>query len=59
MANVIAHEVGMGLWEDEACTEEWKGARSVLRMSNSDYDQIVSSLRENIDKSNEFFDIIK
>lgn len=59
MANVITHEVGMGVWEDEVCTEEWKGARSVLRMSDLDYDQIVSSLRENIDKSNEFFDIIK
>ena len=59
MANVLTHKVGMGLWENDPTPPEWEEARSVLRIGPPDYERIVKSLQESLEKSNEFIDIIK
>ncbi|MBN1757962.1 MAG: HDOD domain-containing protein [Chitinispirillaceae bacterium] len=59
VANTLSHAIGMGLWENETVTPEWDEARSILRMGESDYEHLLKSLTESIDKSREFIDIIK
>ena len=49
----------MGLWENETVTPEWDQARLILRIGEADYERILTTLTENIDKSREFIDIIK
>ena len=58
MADLLAHRVGCGLWEDEYCNEEWINARTVLQLQEDDYEKIRESLVENTEKSIEFFTII-
>lgn len=59
VANAITHSLGLGLWENEAVTGEWDEARSVLRISDTDYEAIVESLSDSVEKSDEFINIIK
>ncbi|MBN1577666.1 MAG: HDOD domain-containing protein [Chitinispirillaceae bacterium] len=59
MANVLSHRIGTGLWENEPMPPEWDQARSILRMGEADFERILLALKESIDKSEEFFDIIK
>jgi putative nucleotidyltransferase with HDIG domain len=59
VANAITHSLGLGLWENEAVTGEWNEARSVLRITDADYEAIVQSLGDSVEKSDEFISIIK
>jgi len=59
VANSITHSLGLGLWENEAVTGEWDQARSVLRISDSDYSSIVQTIGDDVEKSDEFISIIK
>ncbi|MBN1307057.1 MAG: HDOD domain-containing protein, partial [Chitinispirillaceae bacterium] len=59
MANVFSHRIGAGLWEDEPIPSEWDQARSILRMGEADIEGLLLTLKESIDKSKEYIDIIK
>lgn len=58
LADVIAHQLGAGLWDDEPCVGEWEQTRSVLKIADSDYEKIVNTLSDSLEKSDEFLDII-
>jgi HD-like signal output (HDOD) protein len=59
MANIITHAAGVGLWDNETTTPEWKQARALLRIGDAEYQRIMNIVKDDIDKSNEFIDIIK
>ncbi len=58
LADIMAHRLGCGLWEDEYYNDEWVKARTVLQLRDEDYKKICDSLAENAEKSIEFFTII-
>ena len=58
LADVMAHRLGCGLWENEYFNDEWKNTRTVLQLRDDDYKKISESLAENVEKSIEFFTII-
>ncbi len=58
LADVMAHRLGCGQWEDERYNDEWLKARTVLQIQDGDYKKISESLAENAEKSIEFFTII-
>lgn len=59
MADILTHRAGVGLWDGEAITDEWKDARRILKMGDVEYERIQQTLEDTIDKSKEFIDIIK
>jgi len=59
MADILTHRAGVGIWENEAVTDEWKDARRILRMGDAEYDRIMQALVDNVDKAGEFIDIIR
>jgi HD-like signal output (HDOD) protein len=59
MANIMTHRMGIGLWENESDPPEWEQTRSVLRINDGDFERILSSLKDAVEKSGEFFDIIR
>jgi len=59
MADILTHQAGVGLWDNEAITEEWKDARKSLGMGEAEYARIKMTLDDTIEKSKEFIDIIK
>lgn len=59
LANMVTHNLGIGIWKDEAVTPEWGEARSILQIGEAEYERIVQTLNDSIDKSEEFIDIIK
>ncbi|MDR0306768.1 MAG: HDOD domain-containing protein [Chitinispirillales bacterium] len=58
LSDVIAHNLGCGLFDDEVCTQEAVQCRLELKIGNSDYDKIVQNVENSIDKSNEFLSVI-
>jgi putative nucleotidyltransferase with HDIG domain len=59
IADIITHKAGLDLWEGEAHVQEWADTRKVLRISDNDLKKIMETLEESIEKSLEFFNIIK
>lgn len=59
VADALTHQVGLGLWEDEAVPAEWNEAGTVLRLGDAEREHILALLTESIEKSGEFIDIIK
>ncbi|NLG18683.1 MAG: HDOD domain-containing protein [Fibrobacter sp.] len=59
IADLFAHESGNGLWEEEVSPGEWEQARTVLKLSEADYRKVNETLAQNMEKSSEFFSIIK
>ena len=59
LADQMAHGMGSNLWDGEVHTEEWSGCRELLRMSDPDYDRIVSNLSDSLERADEFMNIIK
>ncbi len=59
LADIITHRLGTGLWDNEPTTPEWEQARSVLQIGDADYEQVMKTLSQNMDKSEEFINIIK
>lgn len=57
-ANILAHQGGAGLWDDEVTSREWPQARAMLRVGEVEYNRIMQYLDESIEKSKEFIDII-
>lgn len=58
VADILTHQVGLGLWENEPIAEEWGQARTMLRIDDAAYTSIMNSLNESVEKSNEFMSII-
>ena len=58
LADIITHRFDCGLWDNETTPQEWEQAREVLSIDDSRYERIVSSLKDEIDKSQDFFAII-
>jgi HD-like signal output (HDOD) protein len=58
LADVITHKVDCGLWDEESLPHEWDQVRDILSINDARYECIVSSLRDEIDKSKDFFAII-
>ena len=59
VADILAHQMGYGLWDDEPVYAEWDKARAVLNLGDSDYQKISETLTQNLEKTVEFFNIIK
>ena len=59
LANVFTHQLGVGLWENEVAPAEWDQARAVLRIGPTEFERIMSALREGAEKSGEFIEIIR
>lgn len=58
-ADILAHEVGATLWDSETKPSQWNDYRTVLKVSDSDYTIIRQTLEDSMEKSLEFFSIIK
>ena len=58
-ADILAHEIGASLWDDEPLSPQWDDYRNVLKVSDADYGKIRQTLEDNMEKSVEFFNIIK
>jgi HD-like signal output (HDOD) protein len=58
-ADILAHETGASLWDNEPLSPQWNDYRSVLKVSDTDYEKIKQTLEDSMEKSLEFFNIIK
>jgi len=58
-ADLLAHEAGASLWENEPVYVAKNNYRSILNVSDADHEKIIQMLIDSMDKSNEFFSIIK
>ena len=58
-ADILAHEMGASLRDNEPLTLINDNYRSILRVTDADHEKIKQALVENIEKSSEFFSIIK
>jgi HD-like signal output (HDOD) protein len=58
-ADILAHETGATLWDNEPQPSVWNDYRKVLKISDADYAKIKQTLEDSIEKSLEFFSIIK
>ena len=59
LADILTHQAGVGLWDNEPIVPEWDQARSVLRIGDDEYEHIMASLNDTINKSDEFIQIIQ
>jgi HD-like signal output (HDOD) protein len=59
VADILTHQVGLGLWDGEVTPPEWDQAARVLRLESADRERILTLLADSIEKSGEFIDIIK
>lgn len=58
LSDVITHRFDCGLWDKECLPDEWDKARSILSIDTAGYERIVESLKDEINKSKDFFAII-
>lgn len=58
IADSIAHSVGVGVWEAETAPKEWPAARGILRLDDPTFTRITDLVREEIEKSDEFFAVL-
>lgn len=57
-ADLLAHEMGATIWDNEPKPQEWDGCKDILKMSDSDHERIKQALEGSMDKSTEFLSII-
>jgi len=58
LANVMAHELNVNLWDGEKPSTVSPGALAILRLTEASYATIRTRVQEEIEKSDEFFSII-
>jgi HD-like signal output (HDOD) protein len=58
-ADILAHELGASLWDNEPPPPQWNDYRTILKISDNDYTKIRQTLEDSMEKSLEFFSIIK
>lgn len=59
IADVLTHKVGLDLWPGEVHVQEWAETQKVLHITESDLTKILTTIEESVEKSLEFFNIIK
>ncbi len=59
IADVLTHKVGLDLWQGEVHIQEWVDTKKVLRITDTDLTKILTTIEESVEKSLEFFNIIK
>jgi len=59
MADIIAHDIGANLWENEARNPEWREARSLLHIDDAVYDRLKANTADVMAGSGDFLSIIK
>ena len=58
LADIITHDLGCNLFDDEVCTDEVEQCRMELKIGTSDFDKIVQTVEASIDKSGEFLSTV-
>jgi HD-like signal output (HDOD) protein len=58
LADSITHGLNCGLWDEEALPSEWNLARSTLSINDAQYQAIVGSIKNEVEKYKEYFSII-
>ena len=58
LADIIAHNLGCNLFDNEVCTDEAEKCRMDLKIGVADYDKIVQTIESSLDKSNEFLSTV-
>jgi HD-like signal output (HDOD) protein len=58
LANLITHQLNVGLWADEQPPREWAQARAIMRMDEAAFNRISDTVKQEIEKSDEFYAII-
>jgi putative nucleotidyltransferase with HDIG domain len=58
LSDIIAHDLGCNLFDDEHCTGEFEQCRIELKIGTADYDKIVQTVENSIDKSQEFLSTV-
>ena len=58
LADIIAHDLGCDLFDDEVCTGEVEQCRMELKIGTADFDKIVQTVEGSIDKSQEFLSTV-
>jgi putative nucleotidyltransferase with HDIG domain len=59
LADIIAHDIGANLWENEARNPEWNQCRTLLHVDDAAYDRLKENTADIISGSVDFLDIIK
>ncbi len=58
VADSVAHNLNVEVWDDEKCPTEWPAARGLLRLNDQSLTRITEEVRQEIEKSDEFFSVI-
>ncbi|MCL2689611.1 MAG: HDOD domain-containing protein [Chitinispirillia bacterium] len=58
LADVIAHDLGFGMFDDEVCIAEVEQCRMELKIGTADFDKIVQIIEGSVDKSQEFLSTV-
>jgi HD-like signal output (HDOD) protein len=59
LSDIIAHDLGCNLWDDEVRMKEGAACRAELKIGDADYLKIVSNIESSLDKSQDFLAILK
>ena len=59
LSDIIAHDLGCNLWDDEVHMKEGAACRAELKIGDADYLKIVSNIESSLDKSQDFLAILK
>lgn len=59
MADIIAHDIGANLWENEARNPEWNQCRVQLHIDDAVYDRLKANTSDTMAGSADFLSIIK
>jgi putative nucleotidyltransferase with HDIG domain len=59
LADIISHDVGCNLWDDEVRVQESAQCRAELKIGDADFEKIMSNIENSLDKSQEFLAILK
>ncbi len=59
LSNLISHSLGCDLYENEVTSRESEECRAALHISGADFEKIAETVKNSLDKSIEFYSIIK
>jgi len=59
LADIITHDLGCNLWDDEVHVQESAQCREELKIGDADFEKIMTNIENSIDKSQEFMAVLK
>jgi len=59
LADIIAHDLGCNLWDEEVHTQECVKCRAELKIGDADFAKIMTNIENSLDKSQEFMAMLK